>query len=236
MTIICAHRGASGHAPENTLAALEQAINQGATMAEIDAQLTADGHPVLIHDETLERTTSGSGLVAEHSLAELRQLDVGSWFGDKWRGETIPTLEEAIAAVGNRLTLNIELKGAGGTELEEAVVKVVQAANFTERCVLTSFDHVRIDRLAALDTDLKLGYIIGRGCWRQIFLTSPVHLLSLERSLADAKLVATAHQAGKEIHVWTVNEEVEMKTMMGLGVDAIITNYPDRMRAIQCSK
>lgn len=233
MPLICAHRGASGHAPENTLAAVALAADQGAVMTEIDVQLTADGQVVLIHDETLERTAGGHGLVADHTLAELQALDAGSWFGEKWKGETIPTLAEVITAVGGRLKLNIELKGAAGPELENAVVRVVKEHGFADRCLLTSFDHARIDRL---DVGWRRGYIIGDEDWRRELLTAPVHVLSLAQSLVDADLVLAAHRAGKEVHVWTVNEPEEMERMIGLSVDAIITNYPDRLKAIRYSR
>ena len=229
MTRICAHRGASGHAPENTLAAVVLAADQGAVMTEIDVQLSADGQAVVIHDETLDRTTTGRGPVAEHTLAELQALDAGSWFGEKWQGEKIPTLAEVIMAVGGRLKLNIELKGAGGPELEAEVVRVVKEHGFADRCLLTSFDHARIDRL---DTHWRRGYIIGQDSWRREFLQAQVQVLSVEQSLVDAELVLAAHRAGKEVHVWTVNDTGDMKRMISYSVDAIITNYPDRLKAI----
>ena len=236
MTTNCAHRGASAHAPENTLAALELAVAQGAEMAEVDAQLSADGQVVLIHDETLDRTTSGSGTVASVSLELLRGLDAGAWFGEVWWGEKIPTLAEVLDAVGTRLTLNIELKGAAGPELEQAVVRLVNGAGLADRCLLTSFDHARIDRLASADHRFQLGYIIGQEAWRAELLAAPVQVLSVERRQVDAALVAAAHEVGKEVHVWTVNEEEEMRAMIGLGVDAVITNYPDRFTAVRGSQ
>lgn len=233
MPLICAHRGASGHAPENTLAAVVLAADQGAVMTEIDVQLSADGQTVVIHDETLDRTTTGNGPVADHTLAQLQDLDAGSWFGEKWNGEKIPTLAEIITAVGGRLKLNIELKGAAGPELEAEVVRIVGEHDFADRCLLTSFDHARIDRL---DAHFRQGYIIGKEGWRWKFLEAPVQVLSLEQSLVDGELVLAAHRAGKEVHVWTVNDPADMKRMISYSVDAIITNYPDRLKAIRYSR
>nr|MEE4268447.1 glycerophosphodiester phosphodiesterase family protein [Candidatus Krumholzibacteria bacterium] len=227
MTMICAHRGASACAPENTLAALRLAVDQGVPMSEIDVQLTADGVPVLLHDLTMERTTSGQGPLADLSLAQVCRLDAGSWFGAEFAAERVPTLEEVIGALGSRLQLNIELKGRAGPELEQAVVKLVRHHGFERRCLLTSFDQVRMDGLSASDPDLKLGYIVGSGYWRETMLEAPVAVLSLNRSLVTAERIQAAHACGKEVHVWTVDEPQEMRELRDLGVDVIISNRPD---------
>jgi glycerophosphoryl diester phosphodiesterase len=227
MTMICAHRGASAYAPENTLAALRLAVEQGTTMSEIDVQLTADGVPVLLHDLNVDRTTSGHGPVSSLSWAQVRRLEAGSWYGPEFAGERVPSLEEVIEELGEHLQLNIELKGQAGVELEKAVVSVVRRPGFEERCLLTSFDQARIDRLAASERDLKLGYIVGQGCWREEMLEAPVAVLSLERSLVTAERVAAAHTRGQEVHVWTVDDPREMRRLTDLGVDVIISNRPD---------
>lgn len=227
--LICAHRGSSGHAPENTLAALKLAVEQGADLAEVDVQLTADGQAVLIHDEVLLRTTSGQGAVSEQTLAQMVQLDAGAWFGREWQGEPVPTLDTVLAELGTQIRFNLELKGAAGPALEQEVTRLVKAHGLTERCLLTSFDHACIDRL--VPAGIPLGQIIGRaGLWRD-YLDGPAQVLSVEAALVDGGLVAAAHTAGKEVHVWTVNTAAEFRMMIGFGVDAIITNFPDRLRA-----
>lgn len=230
MTIICAHRGASGHAPENTLAALLLAVDQGAAMAEIDVRLSADGTAVLLHDETVDRTTNGRGEVAALPMDQLRRLDAGSWFGGEWAGEKLPSLAEVLDAVGGRLKLNIELKGAAGAELEQEVVRLVRAAGLNDRCLLTSFDHGRIDRLAAGEAGLELGYIVGHAGWRPELLSARVPVLSLEHTLVTADLAGACRAAGKQVHVWTVNRETDLRRVLDLAVDVVITNYPERSR------
>jgi glycerophosphoryl diester phosphodiesterase len=236
MTFICAHRGASGHAPENTLAALKLAAEQGAEMAEIDVQLTRDGQVVVIHDESLDRTTDGTGPVAAHTLQQVRQRDAGSWFAARWQGEKVPSLALLLVMLGRKLRWNIELKAGASPDLEEAVLARLAATGCTERALVTSFDHGRIDRLAAGAAPVDLGYIVGPVMWRDELLDASVPVLSVERSLATADRVARAHRAGKQIHVWTVNEPDEMVRLLELQVDAIITNYPDRLQAIRCSR
>jgi glycerophosphoryl diester phosphodiesterase len=234
--LICAHRGSSGHAPENTLSALDLAVEHGAGQVEVDVQLTADGQAVLIHDETLNRTTSGKGLVAEHTLEQLRLLDAGTWFGREWAGEKLPTLEEVLVGLGDRVTFNLELKGAAGQALEDEVTRLVKAHGLADRCLLTSFDHSRIGRLADAGVDIQLGFIVGQGTpWREL-LSGPAQVLSVEATVVDAELVAAAHQAGKQVQVWTLNTAAEFRMVMEMKVDAIITNFPDRLQAFLGSR
>lgn len=234
MTINCAHRGASGHAPENTLAALELAVSQGADMVEVDVQLTRDGRPVVIHDETVDRTTDGAGAVAEFDLDGLRRLDAGRWFGPRWTGQRVPTLAEVLDLVSrHHLRVNIELKGAAGPQLEAAVLREVERSGGADSCLLTSFDHRRLARLAAAGTAIPLGCIVGAGGWRPELLAGPGQVLSLERTLVDGDLLAAAHAAGRQVHVWTVNEARDMARLIALGADAVITNFPDLMQAVR---
>jgi glycerophosphoryl diester phosphodiesterase len=233
MTLNCAHRGASGHAPENTLAALRLAVAMGADMVEVDVQLSRDGQPVLIHDETLDRTTSGTGPVAGQTMAELSGLDAGSWLDPKWRDEKLPALAEVLDRLGQRVLWNIELKDGASPELEDAVLKEIARAGCAERCLLTSFDHRRVLGLARRQAPVKLGCIVGFGCWQDALLDAPVQVLSLERSLVDASLTGAARAAGKEVHVWTVNSAQEMRRLLDLGVDAVITNHPDIFQTIR---
>ena len=237
--LVCAHRGASAQAPENTLAALALAMDQGADMAEVDVQLTADDQLVLIHDDLLDRTTDGRGRVCDLPLADLRALDAGAWFDAAFVGEKIPTLDEAIAAVAGRLVLNIELKigsGAGSRAdlLADRVTETVRAADLVNTCVLTSFDHKLIDRLQKREPDLRVGYILKRRWFTRMakLCAAPVHVLSVERTGVGRDLVERAHAAGRKLHVWTVDDESEMRRLIELGVDAIITNEPGRLRRV----
>jgi len=228
----CAHRGASGHAPENTLSALKWAINLGADMAEIDVQQTADGQLVVFHDDTLERTSTGAGPLGTRTLTELRALDAGSWFSPHHAGEKIPTLVEAITLARGQLELNIELKGDGPLEgLLDRLCTIIADQRFGDHCVVTSFDHALIDELVAAKPDFATGYIIGREGLPQGVFGAKVDLLSLERSLVEKAELEFAAAAGKVVHAWTVNDTQEMNRLLAQGVGGVITNYPDRFPA-----
>ena len=233
--LVCAHRGASGLAPENTLAALRLARELGVDMVEIDVQLSADRRPVVIHDATLERTTDGAGAVAARTLAELRRLDAGAWFAPEFAGERMPTLDEVLDLAGRGLRLNIELKPAGdGEELADVVVRAVTRRDLAGSCLVTSFDHGLVDRLAAMCPDIRRGYILPRS-WiggAAAAVAAPVDVISAARELVDDALVASVRRAGKELHVWTVNETAGMRRLCALGVDAVITDHPDRLLAL----
>ncbi len=235
--INCAHRGASAYAPENTLAALHLALKMGATMAEIDLQQTADNELVLFHDDELDRTSNGRGFLWQKTLDHLSGLDAGSWFSNKFAGESIPTLESIIKDLDGKMALNIELKLHGHErEIEKLMAEKLNQLNLVEVCLVTSFDHEVIDRLLALVPNLKAGYIVGReqaraqdNSWQKDLLSSPVAVLSMEKTLISQELVQKAHAENKEIHAWTVNNEDEMKRLQAAGVDALISNYPDKV-------
>lgn len=225
----CAHRGASGQAPENTLGALARAVALGADLAEIDVRLTADGQLAVIHDATLERTTSGSGRVAEHTLAELQALDAGSWFGPQWRGERVPSLDEVLAFARGRLPLNLELKPDGPPQqLLDAALQALERHDATDHCVVTSFDADLIDELKARAPAQAAGYIFGAGELPGWAFSAKVEVLSAEHTLVDAAFCEFATAAGKAVHVWTVDEPAAMRRFADLGVDAVITNHPER--------
>jgi glycerophosphoryl diester phosphodiesterase len=228
-TINCAHRGASGHAPENTIAAVEKAIAQGAAMAEIDIQQTADDRFAVFHDDFLDRTTNGVGPLWEQTLAELQTLDAGSWFGLEYAGERIPSLEEVLETTRGRLPLNIELKLHGHErQLVELVIRTLHDNNIEDHCLVTCFDHKVAVAVKQADGALTVGAILGRQQYTDRIFDLPVDVLSVEKSLVDETFMATAREAEKQVHVWTVNDPEEMNRLIGLGVDAVITNYPDR--------
>jgi glycerophosphoryl diester phosphodiesterase len=229
----CAHRGASGHAPENTLAAIRLAMEMGVEMCELDVQQTADGRLVVTHDDALDRTTNGKGKVWEMTLAELQQYDAGSWFDSRFAGEKLPALEEVIALVRGKMPLNIEAKIHGHERnFASLIVETLRRERFDDECVVTSFDHKVVDEIKTLAPELAVGYIFG---WREFsaaVFSGKAELLSAHYSLVDAAFLERAHAAGKKVHVWTVNDQWLMRRMIEMGVDGIITNYPDRLHAI----
>jgi len=228
-TINCAHRGASGQAPENTIAALQLAVRLGAQMAEIDIQQTADDQLVLFHDDELQRTSDGSGFLWQQTLEQLKLLDAGAWFSREFAGQRIPTLAEAVDSVRGQLALNIELKMHGHERaIAELVARNLQHLDCLDWCFVSSFDWAVVDRLRALIPELKAGYIVGRGQWDDQLLDRWVSVLSLEKSLVTPERVQKIHEAGKEVFAWTVDDFSEMESLKGMAVDGIISNYKSR--------
>ncbi|HWP66100.1 MAG TPA: glycerophosphodiester phosphodiesterase family protein [Candidatus Limnocylindria bacterium] len=226
---VIAHRGASGTCPENTLAAFRRAEAVGAHMIELDVQLSRDGEVVVMHDDTLERTTDGHGPVARWTLAEMQRLDAGSWFGPEFAGERVPTLGEVLAAI--RLPINVELKPGGGEGLEARALEVVRAAGALERIVFSSFDPDALHRLRGLTADAQLGVL-----WARSTLSPAIALakrvaargLHLRKTLASPEHLAAAREAGLLTRVWTVNEPREFARLKRAGVDGVFTDYPER--------
>ncbi len=225
--LVIAHRGASGHRPENTLPAFELAVEQGADMIETDLHRTRDGAIVITHDEDLAGL-GGSGQIADATLDQVRALDAGG-------GERVPTLDELLDRCGDRIAWNLELKrgGAGFYEgLEGAALETVRARGLLGRTLWSSFYDPVLSRLRALQPDARLGLLISaRRPQRAIERARALGAEALhpERVLVDAALVEAAHQAGLAVYVFTVDELDEMRRLLALGVDGLFTNHPYRM-------
>ena len=226
---ITAHRGSSLRAPENSLSALSAAIDDGSDIAEIDVQETADGAIVLIHDSDLRRLAGDSRGIWEVSSAELENLDAGSWFGPSFATERIPTLEQAISLVRGRMRLNIELKFNGHDErLVERVVEIVLREGFAEEAVITSLDYGALEDVRAVTTAIPLGFIVASTVSRITRLD--VEVLAVDQRLATPSFIRATQRAGKEVHVWTVNDRATMQRFIELGVDNIMTDDPALLR------
>ena len=226
---VIAHRGASGTRPENTLVAFRRAAAFGAHMIELDVQLTRDGEVIVLHDDTLDRTSDGLGPVGAWDLAALRRLDAGSWFGPAFRGEPIPTLAEVLAAVD--LPVNVELKAGGGVGLEERTLAVVLAAGALDLIVFSSFDAGALARLRALTADADLAVLWTRkavslalGLAKRVAATA----LHLRKTAASPEGLAAARDAGLSVRVWTVNEPKEFARLEHSGATGVFTDYPER--------
>ncbi|MDO4266377.1 MAG: glycerophosphodiester phosphodiesterase [Eubacteriales bacterium] len=232
---IWAHRGASGHAPENTMTAFEGAVQEGADGIELDVQLSRDGALVVIHDERVDRTSDGIGFVRDMSLSELRKLNFNRNFPE-YGTVRIPLLEEVLALCRTeKLFLNIELKNGiyDYPGLEEAVVKAVAGAGMEEQVIYSSFNHYSMERLRAIAPDARRGILysdrwIGVPGYGKLLGVNALHPALWH--LDDETLVRNAHDKGLSVHVWTVNETDDMKRCQRLGADAIITNFPGRCR------
>ncbi len=223
--MVTAHRGASIEAPENTIAALRRAVEAGADYAEIDVQHTKDRVIVLLHDADLMRMGGDPRRLAGLTLDEMAGVDVGRNFHPEFVGEHVPTLEEVIAFVRGRMKLNIELKyNVPDPGLAPAVVELLRRENFLDQAVITSLDYEALRQVKSIEPDLKTGHIVTASVGD--VMRSEADFLSLNSAKTGVAIVRRAHAAGKEVHVWTVNDPEAMLRMIERGVDNIITDKP----------
>lgn len=230
--IIIAHRGASYVAPENTLAALKKAIELGAEYAEVDVYQTRDGEIVLMHDEKLERTTNVKGKIWDFTLDELKQLDAGSWFGNEFKAEPIPTLREAVQLVKGKMKLNIEIKiKREEPDLAQKVLDLIRAEEFEKDCVVTSFDRKTVEKIKQIAPEIETGFIFDKEYPPDVFEGS-WDALSSNYRLVKPEFVQKAREHKKKIYAWTVNSRREMKRLIDLKIDGIITNRPGLLKKV----
>lgn len=246
------HRGASGVAPENTLVAFRRAIQMGADALEMDLQLTKDGIVVILHDETLERTTDRPGRLADLTLDEVKRADAGVPKAGAFAGERIPTLAEVIRLVqaesGRRVRLNLELKYhldrrlAPAPDLERHAIAVLREHDFVSQVLIQSFHHAVLPRVKALEPRIPTGTLVNS----REYPSDPVALVRRHgadyfapefRAVREAD-VAALHAAGIPVVTWTVNETADMQRLLAFGVgrlpgDAIISDHPDRLAALR---
>ena len=230
--IITAHRGASGLAPENTLASIKKAMDIGAHYSEIDVHLSKDEHVVLLHDETLDRTTNDSGAVYNKTWDELKSLDAGKWFGESFSPEPLPSLEEVMDLVSGKMKLNIEIKISGNEpNIADKVVQLVEKKKFGKQCMITSFDEATVKKVKQINSKLATGLIIG-GKFESNPFEGDWEIISTNYRNVNVEFMENARRANKQVHVWTVNEKAEMKRLIDLNVDGIITNFPNILKNI----
>ena len=231
-TRITAHRGSSSGAPENTMAALEKAVEEMADRAEIDVQETADGVIVLCHDTSLKRVAGINTKVSDLTLEQIKKLDVGSWFSSEYQGEQIPTLEEVMEYAKGKIDLNIEIKNLGNSSgLPEKVIELVEKHEMQEQCVITSTNRFYLKRVKAVNPEIRTGYIIS-AAYGNFYSDEFIDLISIRSSFVTERMIESAHEAGKAVHAWTVNGKVEMERLKQLGVDDMITDRPVLAREI----
>ena len=231
--LIIAHRGASRLAPENTLAAFRRAVEIGADGIEIDVQLSTDSVPVVIHDATVDRTTNGSGWVRDLTLAQLQELDAGSHAGAAFAGERIPTLEEVLTEVGDKLLIDIELKypTLETASLEAQVIEVIRRLGMQQRVWLSSFKPYALHTTRRLAPEMPCGLIYGPlspGSWLLAPIT-PHEARHPHASLVGERMMRRARQRGQRVITWTVDEPAQARQLATRGVDAIITNTPEAL-------
>ncbi len=237
MTKIWAHRGASAYAPENTIPAFRLALEQGAQGLELDVQRTADGVLVVIHDETIDRTSNGFGRVKDLSFEDLRRMDFSNGFIGH-RNVRIPSLHEVLDLIVDRdAVLNVELKNAiepyPGLELE--VAAMVADAGLSERVLISSFNHPSLANLRGVVAPSQIGVLYSDGLynpWQYAHWMGAGALHPAWNAVWQPDYVWLAHEAGIKVNVWTVDEEKDVAHAVEMGVDALVTNFPDRARQV----
>jgi glycerophosphoryl diester phosphodiesterase len=237
--IIIGHRGSCALAPENTIASFKLAVEHGADFIELDAKLSSDDEVMVIHDQTVDRTTNGSGRVNQLTRAQLQALDAGSKFDQKFKGEKIPTLDEVFKAVGSQVYVNVELTNyaSKNDDLVQKVVNLVIDNQMENRVLFSSFLPRNLAQAHALLPEapvaiLCLTGIAGVFTRSSLLLrTSPdiVHPYLLDVS---ARSVKKEHDRGRRVHVWTVNADTDIRRMVRAGVDGIFTDDPLKARKI----
>jgi glycerophosphoryl diester phosphodiesterase len=255
--LVIGHRGASGYAPEHTLASYDLALSLGADYLEQDLQMTSDGVLVVLHDETLDRTTGGvrRGRVIDHTLAELRDCDVGSWFNAQrpeqaraeYVGQRIPTLDEVLARYADRATFYIETKNPEEAPgMEEALLALLDAYDLRAaaaaewRVLIQSFSEQSLRKIHDLDAALPLIQLVHAGQERPAVLRARLRELA-EYAVGigpswravDAALIEAARAACLDVHPYTVNDVVQMRRLTALGVTGMFTDVPDRLLALR---
>lgn len=231
---IIAHRGASHDAPENTMAAFREALKQGADAIELDIQLTKDGEMVVIHDETLDRTTDMTGFVKSYTLAELKKADAGSKFSPKFAGEPIPLLEEVFELLrGTNVFLNIELKTTKFLYegIEKKAVDIVRHYGYEENTIFSSFNHYSLVECKRLAPEIKTGILYNLGIYRPWDYAKSIGADAINPNyisvlLGDAESRKEFAQSGVLLFPWTVDDEDTMAELMSLKVSGVITNLP----------
>ena len=237
-TLVFAHRGASAYAPENTIAAFELAADMGAAGIEFDVQITRDRKLIIHHDRVLGRTEDASGPLSDWDFADLRALDVGSWFGDAFSGAQMPTPAEVVDAVGGRLLMNFELindspalNGVG-----PLLVDFFRRMALFDGAMISSFNPLALWEVRKLEPRIALGalwsadapYFVQTPEWAQRIQPEALHP---NHALITPALVEEAHARGQRVHAWTVNDAATARRMKNLGVDMVMGDYPDMLAA-----
>jgi glycerophosphoryl diester phosphodiesterase len=229
--LVVGHRGAASLAPENTLAAIEAGIAQGAGYVELDVQRSADGVVLILHDETLDRTTDGSGLVGELTWSAIQQLDAGSPFSAAFGGEAIPSLADVITfTAASATTLVLEIKSPQlYPGIEQQILEAVREFEIAERVMVISFYAEALQNVNSLAPDITTGFV-----WQWPRFPAEVASLDVEvvclfwpAVLLNPCLVSRLHAEGYQVWVWTVNDARLMRLLLWLGVDGIATDRPD---------
>lgn len=220
------HRGAMGYEPENTLASFQKAIELDADMVELDVYLCGTGELVVIHDDTVNRTTNGKGSVFQMTLAELKKLDAG-------RGETIPMFEEVVDLVDRRVAINVELKGISTAKPVAGLIQQYKAKGWDENLFLvSSFDGEELREFRRYSPNTKIGILFKKRPNDLFDFVEEVAAYSIHIPLKkfSADLMNEARQRGLKVFVWTADSPADIRRLVDVGVDGIFSNFPDRLK------
>ncbi|WP_159885931.1 glycerophosphodiester phosphodiesterase [Paenibacillus puerhi] len=234
--LIIGHRGAAGEAPENTLASFRLALEQGADAIELDIHETADGELIVCHDHTVDRTTDGSGFIEQLTMEELRRLDAGSWFDERFAGERLPLLADVLALTPPGIMINVEIKCGYSARLSGELQRLLKEYDRLATVVVSSFGHKTLHRLKRDIPELRIGllYVGGFVHHARLAELSDMEVYSLHPHYLsmDAEDVAQAVSAGLQVYPYTVNDPVHLTRAVEAGFSGIITDYPARLREI----
>ena len=230
--LVVSHAACAGHAPENTLAGLRLALHMGVDAIEVDVHLSADGIPVLIHDDSVDRTTDGRGAVAALTLAELQELDAGARSPfETCRGERVPTLAEALELIHSRALLVIEIKPP---DIEEAVLEAVRRAEALDWAMVWSFHPGVVAEVRRREPRLPAGLLtlsLSDAIARQALELGAQATSVFYQNISEER-VRAAHRKALAVHAWTADQPAEMRRLAAAGVDGIVTNFPDRAKSL----
>jgi glycerophosphoryl diester phosphodiesterase len=230
---VIGHRGAKAYAPENTLESIETAVSIGVEWVELDVKLTRDGVPIIFHDETLDRTTNGSGPVALMNYEDVKQLEAGSWYGDSFAGIKIPTLEEALDVIlKHGLGFNMEIKPCPGREKEtaEAALDVLtQSWEEMDKILISSFQHVSLETALDIAPDYARGLLLDDmpENWKELSVYLDAATINLNAKKITRAIADDVMDMEKPLLAYTVNDPMEAKALQRLGVDAFFSDSPD---------
>ncbi|HWI50839.1 MAG TPA: glycerophosphodiester phosphodiesterase [Symbiobacteriaceae bacterium] len=233
MPLRIGHRGAAGTHPENTMVSFRRALELGCDGVEFDIHRTKDGHLVVIHDAFLGRTTNGTGLIRDLTLADLEKLDAGTWKGSQFSGEKIPTLRQLIRETPKSLLLFLEMK-AGSIHypgIETDLLKLIREEGAKERVQISSFDHQGLQQLRELDPDIQLGMLYQENLLDPVGMARTIGANALHPNWewVTPGLVQAAHTAGFQLNTWTVNLPQAIELVKYCKVDGIMSDFPDRI-------
>jgi len=228
---VTAHRGASAAAPENTLAALRQAIEDDADWVEIDVQETADGEVVMMHDSDFKKIAGKDLKIWDATMDDLKDLDIGSWFSPEFQDERVATLDQVLELCKGKVGVNIELKSYGhGQQLEESVIDCVERHEVEYAIVIMSLKRDAVKKMKQLRPKWTVGLLTAVAFGD--LTKEEADFVAVSVDIATRSFIRSAHDAGKEVHVWTVNDAITMSTMIGRGADNLITDEPALARSV----